>query len=322
LLEQVMPNVYKIEIPLPGNPLKALNSYLIKGRGRNLLIDTGMNREECRRAMYAGLRELGVDLRETDFFITHMHADHSGLVAELAAETSSVYCSGPDAAVINASEGWEEMVVFARRCGFPEVSLRDAIKKHPGYKYSSRGRIAFTIVNEGDTISIGDYTFRCVSTPGHTAGHMCLYEPGCKVLVAGDHILGNITPNISLWSDDRNPLDEYLHSLDKVAGLDVRLVLPGHRDLLEDCGKRIDELRRHHRARAEEVVSILAGGRQNAYQVAAQMSWDLTYDSWDQFPVAQKWFATGEAIAHLKYLEGKRVVRRETVDGQIVFALN
>ena len=35
------------------------------------------------------------------------------------------------------------------------------------------------------------------------------------------------------------------------------------------------------------------------------MSWDIVSDSWDLFPVSQKWFATGEAIAHLKYLKEK-----------------
>jgi hypothetical protein len=52
------------------------------------------------------------------------------------------------------------------------------------------------------------------------------------------------------------------------------------------------------------------------------MSWDVIYEAWDTFPVSQKWFATGEAIAHLKYLEGRKRTRRE-MDGQkIVFSLN
>lgn len=49
--EEVLPNLYRIEIPLPKNPLKAINSYVIKGPERNLIIDTGMNREEFMKAM-------------------------------------------------------------------------------------------------------------------------------------------------------------------------------------------------------------------------------------------------------------------------------
>jgi glyoxylase-like metal-dependent hydrolase (beta-lactamase superfamily II) len=114
-----------------------------------------------------------------------------------------------------------------------------------------------------------------------------------------------------LWSHDRNPLKEYLSSLDKVSNYDVELVLPGHRGLLGDPEKRIRELKKHHEMRAEEIVAILAEGPQNAFQVAANMSWDITYDSWDLFPMTQKWFATGEAIAHLKYLEEQGLIQRE-----------
>jgi len=61
---------------------------------------------------------------------------------------------------------------------------------------------------------------------------MCLYEPDKKIFVSGDHILADITPNISTWNELANPLKEYLSSLDKVYPLDVSLVLPGHRSLI------------------------------------------------------------------------------------------
>jgi len=124
-----------------------------------------------------------------------------------------------------------------------------------------------------------------------------------------------------LWSDDENPLKEYLTSLDKVYNLDVKLVLPGHRSAFNNYRERIQELKRHHQTRANEVLSILQKGSKNAFQVASQMSWDLTYKSWDLFPVPQKWFATGEAIAHLKYLEEKGKVRREIQEQKVVFSL-
>ena len=321
LIEQIMPNFYKVKIPLPENPLKAINSYVIKARTRNLIIDTGMNREECILAMHSGLQELDVDLRETDFFVTHLHADHSGLVAELATETSCIYCSQQDADIINSGTDWDAMVNFARLSGFPENKLREAIDRHPGYRYNAKGHLDFDIVAEGDVISIGDYLFKCVETPGHTRGHMCLYEEKHKILVAGDHVLADITPNISLWSDDRNPLDEYVCSLDKVYELDIRLVLPGHRSLIKDCRKRIQELKHHHQTRINEIISLLEKGSRNAYKLASEMTWDLTYDSWEEFPVSQKLFATGEAIAHLKYLEEKGVIRREIKGEKIVFSL-
>jgi hypothetical protein len=51
------------------------------------------------------------------------------------------------------------------------------------------------------------------------------------------------------------------------------------------------------------------------------MTWDLTYRQWEDFPVPQKWFATGEAIAHLRYLEDEGQVRREDRGEMILYAL-
>ena len=62
MIQEVIPNLFRIQIPLPRNPLKFLNSYVIKARGRNLVIDTGLNREECFSAMTMGLQELDVNL--------------------------------------------------------------------------------------------------------------------------------------------------------------------------------------------------------------------------------------------------------------------
>jgi len=322
MVEEILLNLYKIEIPLPQNPLKALNSYVIKNPERNLLVDTGWNQQECLNAMQAGLRELGVDLKKTDFFITHLHVDHLGLVSKLITDTSTIYFNQPDADRFNSGIHLDDFVIFARLNGYPEDELQEALHSHPGFKFRSKGNLVFHILKEGDHISIGDYVFNCVETPGHTMGHMCLYEPGKKIFLAGDHILNDITPNIQLWSDGWNPLKEYLASLDKVYELDIELVLPGHRSIFRNCKERIQELKDHHRKRLDEIISILKKGRKNAFQVASQMSWDIIYDSWDLFPVTQKWFAIGEAISHLKYLEEKKRIRKETEGQRIVFSLN
>lgn len=320
MAEEILSGVYRIGVPLPRNPLKELNCYIFKGEGRYLMVDTGMNREECIAAMNAGLQELGVDLKRTDFFITHLHADHSGLVGTLATESSRVYCSRPDGLAITRGGAWDQQKQFAMKSGFPEDQLEAAIQRHPGFRYNSRNQVDFTFVAEGDGVEIGEYHFRCVETPGHTRGHICLYDLEKGLLVSGDHILIDITPNVSLWSDEVNALQEYLDSLDKTYQLEIGLVLPGHRRRFTDCQGRIRELKRHHRARADEVVSILDNGPQNGYQVAAKMTWDIKCDSWEEFPVSQKWFATGEAIAHLKYLEGRGEITRETRDNQILYS--
>ena len=208
---------------------------------------------------------------------------------------------------------------YGSRSGFPAEDLEASMQNHPGFKYSSRSGVDYIDLHEGDEIVVGDYDLEVIDTPGHTGGHVCLYERKKRIFFSGDHVLGDITPNIATWSDEGDPLADYLASLEKVALLDVDLCLPGHRTPVDDFNGRIDELIEHHRERAAEVLDILAAGPHNAYDTAGRMTWSIRARSWAEFPVMQRWFATGEAIAHLRYLEGQGLVEHSEDDGQIIF---
>jgi glyoxylase-like metal-dependent hydrolase (beta-lactamase superfamily II) len=321
VIEEVLPSLYRVEVPLPRNPLKATNSYILKS-DRNLIVDTGMNQKECMDALSAAFKYLNIDLTCTDFFVTHLHADHLGLVGELVDASSIVYFNQPDAETINNQQLWQDLFLMAGKHGFSDSELKSALGMHPGHRYSPKGPLKFTIVREGDRITAGDYNWQCVETPGHTRGHICLYESKRKILISGDHILGDITPNISSWDDRGNPLRDYRQSLDKVSAMEVELVLPGHRSVLTECKRRIDELKVHHELRLEELSDILHNiGAASAYQIASLMRWDIIAENWNGFPIMQKWFATGEAIAHLKYLEEEGAVLKNLEDSKILYFL-
>ncbi len=317
-VEEIRKNLYRAVVPLPRNPLKATNSYIIKGKDRNLVIDTGMNREECKSALLDAFDQLNLDLKITDFFVTHLHADHIGLVEVLSEDDAIIYFNRPDAEILNNPNLWQLIYSLAGKHGFPADLVSSAIDSHPGQRYSPENLVEFTMVEDGDIINYGGYELRCVQTPGHTGGHTCLYEGQHKMLFSGDHILGDITPNISTWLDEGNPLGEYFKSLDRVYKMDIELVLPGHRSFIYDCRGRIDQLKDHHAKRLVEVKEIISRKNStNAFNVAAEMTWDLVADSWDDFPLMQKWFATGEALAHICYLESQGLVKRE-MDGQMM----
>jgi glyoxylase-like metal-dependent hydrolase (beta-lactamase superfamily II) len=322
IIEQIKNDLFRAEVPLPRNPLKATNSYIIKNKKRNLVIDTGMNRDECKSALLDAFRQLDINLENTDFFITHLHADHIGLVDELAARDSVIYFNEPDAAILNRSDLWQLVQSLAGKHGFPENLVNAAIDSHPGQRYSPKSPVSFTMVKDGDLLLYGDYELQAVTTPGHTNGHTCLYEPQQRLLFSGDHILGDITPNISTWLDAGNPLQEYFTSLDRVYEMDISLVLPGHRSLIRDCRQRIEQLKEHHRQRLEEVLQIFKSiGEGSAFAVASRMTWDLVAASWDDFPLMQKWFATGEALAHIHYLEQEQKLERSSHGNTLLFSL-
>jgi glyoxylase-like metal-dependent hydrolase (beta-lactamase superfamily II) len=325
MVEQIFPHIYKIEIPLPKSPLKALNAYLLKGPDRYLLIDTGWNRQECLDAMLSALEKLKVDLDRTDFFITHLHADHFGLVGKLARKTTRVYFGKVDTSVMMSirerpKERFNHMFRTYLNHGFPEAELRRAANNHPGFRYGPPPESDFLTLRDGDRIEIGDYSFSCIMTPGHSPGHMCLYEGDKKILLSGDHILVDITPNITWWPEMENSLGSYLTSLERVYSLDANLILPGHRRLMNNHRKRIKELQEHHKKRLEETRHALELGEETAWEIAPHLSWDLGIRSWKRFPPVQKWFAFGETIAHLKHLEATGTALIREHKGRIVFS--
>lgn len=326
MIESVLENLYRIEIPLPGNPLRSLNSYLVRNNGRALIIDTGMNRPECEEVMRNSLRYLDVNLKKTDFFITHCHVDHTGLMAKLIGDDSKVYFNGTEARIMNADDegrqarGEKQNSAYLR-AGYPPDVLEQSVNSHPARRFGGRRRYDFTILADGDLLEVGDYTFRVIETPGHSPDHLCLYEEKQKVLISGDHILFDITPNIAYWPELDNPLEAYLNSLEKVNELDVDVVLPGHRSLAEGQKDRIRELKEHHRERLQEVIKSLEDGDKNAFEVAPWISWSIKADSWADFPPAQKWFAVGETMSHLKYLEDRGQIERHSSGSVDVFSL-
>ncbi|MDR1947536.1 MAG: MBL fold metallo-hydrolase [Desulfovibrio sp.] len=322
--EEVAPGIYRIELPLPQNPLKLLNAYLVRGERRNLLVDTGFNRQECRDALCGALKNLGVRPGDFDLFITHLHADHSGLAADLAAFPGTVVYAGKDdgAAVNRLTDGplfWRALLNDMARHGCDAELLRELETSHPGIRFGPSGKINFTDVDEGDVLTYGESELRVLFVPGHTPGHMALYDAKRRILFAGDLILGDITPNIPRWREMPDSLGTYLKSLDKVDALDTALTLPGHRNLVFDTRKRTDELRAHHERRLAEVMGILDGRTASAAEVAREMTWSMRGIKWTEFPAPQKWFAVSEALAHLDRLAVLGSVAREETNALMRF---
>lgn len=308
MLEEVMPDLFKIQVPLPENPLRALNAYLVKAPGRSLLVDNGFNTPQSRLALENSLRQLDLDLSTTDFFLTHLHSDHIGLTsALLSSPDSRVFCSQKDGERINqgiADAGyWQNELSALASHGMADEELQCLARTHPGRIYAPPEPLTITGVCDGDQLRYGRYIFTVVDVPGHTPGHVSLYEEPSRTYIAGDHILSGISPNITRWSGVPDSLGDYLHSLDKIERLEILRTLPGHRAIISDTPARIKEIKAHHAARLEEVRVVLERhGPLRAHDVAAHMRWSLGGRSFAESGAQQKCFATGEALAHLDHL--------------------
>lgn len=301
------PAVFDIHIDLPNNPLRSLNVYVITTPEQNLLIDTGFNRHECRSALWTGIRELGLDLKKTSVFLTHLHADHTGLAGEFVAQGCPIYMGRIDYEYLDKMKNGgnvSNLEELFRSEGFSEEVLALQSRENQGRRYGVKQMFPARLVDDGTVISLGNWKIRCVHTPGHTPGHMVLYLPERQLLFSGDHILFDITPNISVWDGVPRSLEDYLSSLEKIRALPVQVAFPAHRHGGSDVPRRIDALQAHHRDRLEEICrAVAARPGSTAYEIAGTITWSARGLGWAQFPPHQKWFAMGETLAHLRYLE-------------------
>ena len=318
--KEIFPDLYKLRIPLPIPSLRYLNSYLVKAKDQCLLIDTGMCSDVAFNELRRQLAEIGIQPQNlTEILVTHFHIDHVGLISRLRKLSGAkLLVSAKESQatrLVTSKSHWEHWMHFYEEAGIPTEVLEQMLMATPSHLYleiyEELCKPSRSLKN-GDEISIGEYSFRTVWTPGHSPGHICLYEPERRLLIAGDHILLTITPHVTQWREEGNPLAEYLTSLEKVGKLDVDVVLPGHGELFKDHRKRIKELEDHHKSRAMEMLSELElrTQRLTAYQIASRIHWDVDFPSWDRFPAFQKFLAVGETLAHLKFLEEQNQVRK------------
>ena len=325
MAERLTNDLWRLDIPLVGNPLKNLNSYLLLGE-RSLLIDTGFRQRPCREAMERQLAETGVDRDRLDIFCTHLHSDHTGLAPELIRPGCRIFIGEIDGPGLRRSADaayWETMNRMYIRDGFSREEMDRLWGTNPAKNSAPPWREGLhTFLPDGAELHYGGHTLRCVLTRGHTPGHLCLYDPDCRRLFSGDHILFHITPNICRWQGVRDALGDYLTSLDRTAELDVAELYPAHRPETGDLRARTAELKAHHARRLEDTLRTVAETPGlNAYEIAGRMRWSIRCRSWEDFPLTQKFFAVGEAMAHLDYLEARgRVHGRETAGKRVYFA--
>ena len=317
MFEQVYsnPDIFKIYVPLPDNPLKNLNCYVLKGKNENLIVDTGFNRPECLEALKEGLKELEIDIDKTSLFLTHLHSDHTGLAGEIMNENSPIYMSEIDfnRLILSLSgKFWPVMEEVFEKNGFPAEAIEISRKINPARAFAPSKLFDAIKIQDGHKINIDGNEITCILTPGHTPGHMCLYIEDKKIMFTGDHVLFDITPNITSWNEVSDALADYIKSLEKIRSYDVETALPSHRLSSKNFYDRIEELLEHHKERIAECLEIVkAIPDSDAYTIASKMKWSMRGKDWSEFPVQQKWFAVGETLSHLDYLINKGEVEKD-----------
>ncbi len=328
---EVIPDLYQIRIPIPIRSLDYVFSYLAVDGNDNLLIDSGWPSDQSRKALESSLTNIGVSFSQVKrLVISHLHPDHFGLARLIQEQSpdSKVFMHRADAAGILKSQAdfdrfIDELHSWLGTHGTPDYLLEEMLK-------ASKETLRFfelpkpnVLVNGGELIEFGKWSFEVLATPGHTVGMICLYDKRSEILFSGDHILPTITPNVSLGPRYMgNPLGDYLDSLKGLKGLQAKLILPSHEIIFFNLRKRIQEIEYHHEERLAETLRIMAKSHsQSAFEIATNLHWNS--GKWEALSPWDKRAALMETLAHLEYLKESEQIQeiRDAGSKKIGFAL-
>jgi glyoxylase-like metal-dependent hydrolase (beta-lactamase superfamily II) len=170
---------------------------------------------------------------------------------------------------------------------------------------------AVETLRDGDRIDVGDLMLEVVASPGHTPGSVCFHLLGHRVLLSGDHLLQQISPNPVMelgsnataeapWEGKFKSLVAYVASLERTRALDLDVVLPGHGDPFEDHRRLIDRLDRFHQTRQHH---------------------DLARQLFPELQQMELFLSVSEMVGHLEVLEGEGKIRREQDGGRVHFRI-
>jgi len=196
-----------------------VNSYLLVGEHRAVLIDTGTG--------IGNIKELVEQITDLPVSVitTHVHWDHIGC-----------HTYFDDIFVHEYEKSW-------LADGIPGLSIeqirhdvgRDITKPLPdGFDLQNyqlyRGKPTHA-VKDGDTLAIGNRTLTFLHTPGHSPGHLCIYEEDRGYLFTGDLLYKG---TLYAFYPSTDP-QQFVQSIERISQLHkIHKIMPGHHDTVLD----------------------------------------------------------------------------------------
>lgn len=243
-------------------PATHTNCYLI-GHEAALLVDPGSPYPtEIDRLQRAVWDLLGAGGAVQAILLTHHHRDHLGGAALLARALRVPIAAHPQTIAL--------LPAALRQLSIPPRLIAD-----------------------GERIELeSQLTLEAHLTPGHTPGHLCLFDRQRRVLLSGDMIPGTGT---TIIDPPEGEMGAYLRSLGQLSDLAPSLILPAHGPPIRDAQQAATRLIQHRRWREHRVLAAL--------RAAPRGLWEITKQAYDDtspvlFPLASR-----SALAHLIKLE-------------------
>lgn len=301
--------IEKLTIPTPF-PVGPINIYLVIDDPLTL-IDTGPKTPEALSALREQLRALGFKLADIQrVILTHTHEDHCGLASTVQQESGArVHVHEWEFHNISEHRTTRVNRDLLRRTGVPEVELEQMAARYELIHHFADAVPDVVAYRDEHEFSFAGSALRVVHTPGHTPGSCCLLRESNRLLLAGDTILKNITPNPVLNADPLAPerrfasLGEYLVSLARIRTLAPTLIRTSHGGDVTDYEEYFHGLVRHTQQRQTKVISLVPA--------AGSTAWEMSNLLFPHVKDINRFLAVSETVAHLDFAVAEGRLRSE-----------
>jgi glyoxylase-like metal-dependent hydrolase (beta-lactamase superfamily II) len=217
------------------SPLLRANVWWLRGRDRDLVVDTGLGVGSLRTEIP------GIVEADPAVVVTHGHLDHSGGAHEFDAVLAHPgdRLQDPLPGSLHRAALLDELLPGGAPPEDDNPPLLVDALPHTSYDpaaYRLRPPVAVHPVADGDIADLGGRSFAVVHLPGHSPGTICLYEESTGTLFSGDCVYDDVLFDELVGSD----VAAYVASMKRLLELDVQVVHPGHGDSFD--GDRLREI--------------------------------------------------------------------------------
>ncbi|MER5404671.1 MBL fold metallo-hydrolase [Streptomyces sp. NPDC002769] len=278
-------------------PFPDANLLLLQGR-QPALVDSGFVGHAAETASWARAHGGDVGLVVN----THWHSDHVGGNALLQAGGAGIAAGAPEAEAIS--------------------------RRDPGCctaEYLDQPVAPYTVdmpLDGGEVLRLGEADWEVIRTPGHTPGHLALWQPEERLLVVGDALSDYDVGRVNLALDGAGAATAALDSLHRIAGLAPRVVLPSHGPVPADPTAAFSTALRRAQRLVDDPAGALWYGARRIFAFALMIRDGIPADEVEPYLHARAWVTdaarlldlTPEVLANelvTSMLGSGAVVRRE-----------